>query len=123
MTEAYDRQELERLGDEFPMRGPVCPKCKVHVPQFATLDRDVESRVRNLMWNNEPTLAIDELRAATGCSARWAKIWVLHRGGPPWPIDPLPTPCPHCSGPLRTARAQQCRHCGLDWHNNGNEAV
>ncbi len=28
-----------------------------------------------------------------------------------------PTPCPHCGKTLRTALAQQCRHCGADWHS------
>ena len=25
-------------------------------------------------------------------------------------------PCPECGKNLRTARAQQCFHCGADWH-------
>jgi len=37
---------------------------------------------------------------------------------PQWWLDPRkkPAPCPHCGEPLRTALAQQCRHCGADWH-------
>jgi len=31
------------------------------------------------------------------------------------PQQELP-PCPHCGRPLRTAEAQQCFHCGADWH-------
>ncbi len=26
-------------------------------------------------------------------------------------------PCPECGKNLRTARAQQCMHCGADWHS------
>lgn len=38
---------------------------------------------------------------------------------PEWWFDPKkkPTPCPHCGKNLRTAHAQQCRHCGADWHS------
>lgn len=38
---------------------------------------------------------------------------------PEWWFDPKkkPTPCPHCGKNLRTALAQQCRHCGADWHS------
>jgi len=37
--------------------------------------------------------------------------------------DPRPQPstCPQCGEPLRTAEAQQCFHCGADWH--GKPAV
>lgn len=30
------------------------------------------------------------------------------------------TPCPYCGGALRTERAKQCRHCGMDWHDPAN---
>jgi len=38
---------------------------------------------------------------------------------PEWWFDPKlkPTPCPRCGKNLRTAFAQQCRHCGADWHS------
>ena len=29
-------------------------------------------------------------------------------------------PCPHCGVPLRTSKAQQCRQCGMDWHDPEN---
>ncbi|WP_430452075.1 hypothetical protein [Rhodopirellula europaea] len=27
-------------------------------------------------------------------------------------------PCPYCSKPLASKYAQQCLHCGADWHNS-----
>jgi hypothetical protein len=36
---------------------------------------------------------------------------------PPPPEGP---PCPYCSRPIRTARAKQCRWCGMDWHDPQN---
>jgi hypothetical protein len=29
-------------------------------------------------------------------------------------------PCPYCGGQLRTAKAKQCRECGMDWHDPAN---
>jgi hypothetical protein len=112
----YSRSEVTSLGDAFPTRGPTCPTCRTHVPQFLDLDASARHRVLALEFKGQMALAIAELRGATGCSERWAKIWVGHRGGPPWPIDTRPTLCPFCGQPLRTARAKQCRHCKRDWH-------
>ena len=124
MSEAYLRQELERVdGSEFPKRGPVCPKCKGHVPQFANLEKEDEDRVRKLILDKRLVSAMDKLQAATGCNKRWAKIWVLHQGGPPWPKGPAPTPCSYCGKALRTDRAKQCRHCGRDWHETVQLAI
>jgi hypothetical protein len=33
-----------------------------------------------------------------------------------------PTPCPYCGENLRTAKAMQCRKCGVDWHDPNNLA-
>jgi hypothetical protein len=60
-------------------------------------------------------MAVKELAFLTGASPRWAKIWVLHTGK----ADVVGTtaPCPYCGKSLKTARAKQCPHCFMDWHD------
>jgi hypothetical protein len=70
-------------------------------------------RIRELIRNDRPIMAMQELRAITGCSLRWAKLW-LHHAGRPAALRPGP-PCPFCGEPLRTSREQRCVHCGRDW--------
>ena len=64
------------VGTELPQRGPVCPKCGVHIPQFAELSESEAARIRHLITNQRPAMAMQELRSATGCPIAWAKIWV-----------------------------------------------
>ena len=111
----YTRSELQSIGRELPHRGPVCPKCGIHIPEFVDLSDSDATRIRHLITNQRPTMAMQELRAATGCPIAWAKIWVQHRGRP----DALGTtaPCPYCGKPLITALAKQCRYCLMDWHD------
>ena len=111
----YTRDELKGIGNELPNRGPVCPKCGVHIPQFADLPEPDAHRIRELITNQRPAIAAMELRSATGCPLAWAKIWVHHRGSP----DAVGTtaPCPYCGKPLITALAKQCRYCLMDWHD------
>ena len=114
--EPYTRAELEAVGDELPMRGPLCPHCNLCIPQFADLsDRD-EARVRELIREMRPMAATIELQSATGCPEQWAQLWVKHRGRPIASYDP-PTPCPYCGMLLRSNLAKQCRHCRRDWHD------
>jgi hypothetical protein len=96
-----------------PQRGPVCRRCKKHVPQFEELSRADEARIRELIAQERPGTAMQELKAATGCPTRWAKIWVIHRGQPNEFDGP---PCPHCGKALASPRAKQCLACGADWH-------
>jgi predicted RNA-binding Zn-ribbon protein involved in translation (DUF1610 family) len=105
---------MQTVGTDLPQRGTVCPKCGVHIPQFAELSDVDASRIRQLIANQRATMAMQELRSATGCPIAWAKIWVQHRDNP----DTVGTtaPCPYCGKPLITALAKQCRYCLMDWH-------
>lgn len=113
MEPPYTRGEIEGLGDEaWPTRGPFCERCRVYLPQFADVSPEEERRLRML-----PAMeAVRRLREQTGCSMRWAKIWLLHPDGPQPKRDAGGPPCPCCAKPLRTPQAQQCFHCGADWH-------
>lgn len=113
----YSRIETESFGDGFPDRGIYCGKCKTYIPEFDFLDAFTYHRIRAFSLNGQTGLAQAELIAATGCSARWAKIWVVHSGRP-HVVTPGP-PCPYCGMPLRTDRARQCPHCFKAWHGLG----
>jgi hypothetical protein len=58
-------------------------------------------------------MAIQELRALTGCSLLWAQLWVQHKGRPR-ALRPGP-PCRFCDEPLHDSRSQHCPQCGRDW--------
>lgn len=60
-------------------------------------------------------MAMKELEFLTGSPPRWAKIWVSHMGRPD--LADSTVPCPFCGRPLKTARAKQCQHCLMDWHD------
>lgn len=115
----YTREELSKLdGKELPKRGPVCPKCEQHIPQFADLSDLDKHRLITLIFQDQKSLAMQELKAATDCPASWAKLWVTHSGHP----DAIGTsaPCPYCGKRLKTALAKQCHHCNMDWHDPKN---
>jgi hypothetical protein len=115
----YTREEVLRYSDEFPQRGILCPKCGSRIPQFSELKDDDRTRIRFLILGQQPAMAMAELRAVTGCSPLWAKLWVQHSGRPEWDWGTT-APCPYCREPLRTPVAKQCRHCGMDWHDANN---
>jgi hypothetical protein len=115
--EAYTRKEVLRLGNVLPDRGPLCPRCDVHIPQFAELTGEEEERLKVLIRGKRSVEAMMDLRRLTGCSIGWAKIWVLHPNGPNAEGAEI-APCPYCGAPLRTKRAKQCRHCKRDWHDS-----
>jgi hypothetical protein len=110
----YSQIELQTIGDGFPDRGIFCGKCKTYIPEFDFLDAFTYHRIRVLSLSGQKELAQSELIAATGCPARWAKIWVIH-SGKPHVATPGP-PCPYCGKPLLTDRARQCQHCFASWH-------
>jgi hypothetical protein len=113
--EPYTREEVLAAEDSFPERGLLCHRCKTVIPQFKDLSEHAESRIRQMIRENRHMMAIAELRDATGCPLRWAKIWVYHEGRPK-PFENETAPCPYCGKPLRTSLAKQCRYCGRDWH-------
>ena len=110
----YTREELVSRPETFPERGLYCQKCRTNVPQFADLSDEDASLLLYLIEQDLKEVAMDELQAATGCSKRFAKIWVLHAGKPDSGIT---APCPYCAGQLKTALAKQCQHCYMDWHD------
>jgi hypothetical protein len=113
----YTREEVIAAGDSFPERGLLCDRCKTKIPQFKDLSESDESRIRQMIRENRRMMAMVELRAATGCPLRWAKIWVIHEGRPK-PFENETAPCPYCGMPLRTSLAKQCRYCRRDWHDS-----
>lgn len=114
----YTREEVLKYGNEKPERGLFCPKCQACIPQFANLNENERQRIQNLTYR-QSMLAIAELRAATGCSLLWAKMWVNHHGRQEFDYDSV-APCPFCGEALRTPIAKQCRHCLMDWHDTNN---
>lgn len=114
MDAPYETNDPEMLADDFPRRGPVCDSCGVRVPQFAGLSQEDRFRILKLILEGRQMLATRELRAATGCGLRWAKIWMRHNGEPQ-PRFPGP-PCPFCGAALPNSRSRQCLKCKADWH-------
>ena len=115
----YTREEVLAAGDSFPEHGLLCHRCKTKIPQFKDLSERDESRIRQMIHENRRMMAVAELRAATGCALRWAKIWVSHEGRPK-PLENKIGSCPYCGMPLRTSLAKQCGYCRRDWHDSGN---
>jgi hypothetical protein len=113
----YERNELLRDPTFPPLRGLLCPHCRMRIPQFADISKHNLSRVLALLRQGRMIMAIQELRAATGSPLNFAHLWVAHRGRPIAPEGDSPTPCPYCGKPLQTALAKQCRHCRRDWHD------
>jgi hypothetical protein len=113
--DAYSREELDSVGDELPAKGPICPKCQQHIPQFVDLSDTDRFRIKQLILSGQNALATQELRATVHCPITWAKLWVTHSGHP----DAVGTsaPCPYCGKKLKTALAKQCPHCNMDWHD------
>jgi hypothetical protein len=116
-SDSYSRAEVLAAGNVLPERGALCHECGAIIPVFEELVEADERRIRYLIRDGRPLMAMAELRAATGCSLPWAKLWVQHEGKPK-PADG-PASCPYCGEPLRTSLAKQCRFCRRDWHDPG----
>lgn len=114
MDTPYESTDPEVLADGLPSRGPACDACGVRIPRFASLTRTDRFRILKLILEGRKMHAMRELRAATGCGLRWAKIWVLHHGEPQ-PRFPGP-PCPSCGAALPSSKSRQCLKCKADWH-------
>lgn len=115
-ADSYSRAEVLALGEAFPTRGQLCHHCGLRIPEFAELAGAERRRVLALIRDERRIMAIRELQTITGCSLRWAKLWV-HHAGRPLALRPGP-PCPFCRLPLKTSRAQLCLRCGADWHGD-----
>src|SRR5262245_6568071 len=96
----YSRDEVARYTDRPPERGLLCPKCGARIPQFMDLSDADRFRIGQLILDQRRMMAIAELRAVTGCSLEWAKLWVNHSGRPEWDLGTT-SPCPYCGKPLR----------------------
>ncbi len=117
--QTYSREDFEVFINGFPERGLFCEKCKAFIPVFEELtDTNIADLLRIIETN--PVVAIGEIVRLTGCSQRFAKIWVIHRGKPHSKNQTEKFPCPYCQKPLRTKESRQCRNCLQDWHNNNS---
>lgn len=112
-ADGYSRAEMLALGDAYPDRGELCHQCGLRIPSFAELSSASQRRIRKLIGEDRPLMALQELRALTGCSLRWAKLWVRHAGRAR-ALRPGP-PCPFCGVVLPKSRALHCVACGRDW--------
>lgn len=117
---SYTNAETRALSAAgWPQRGPYCEKCEKHIPKFADLTPAQEQELREIA-EKDGIKAMATLRTLTGCSAAWAKIWVLHPDGPQQKTHRHRPPCPYCGRPLSRTRAKECFRCGMDWHDPHN---
>ncbi|MDX2199242.1 MAG: hypothetical protein SF069_09765 [Phycisphaerae bacterium] len=106
------RQEPNRWPVEFRW----CGQCGACVPVFIKL-APPEQAILDGWLNAERGPFPSQIAAETGLSPGDAKMFRLHIRKPIAENGPsTSTPCPNCTRWLRTPNAQQCFHCGADWH-------
>jgi hypothetical protein len=92
-----------------------CDRCGLEVPEFE-FSEAFQSRLKDLIQNNERAQITMDLRRESGCDFGVAKLWVYHKTYENAQAAPEKVGCPYCGKPLRTARAKQCRFCRRNWH-------
>ena len=75
---SYTRAEVLADRDKLPDRGLLCDLCRATIPLFEDLSDADEQRVRQSIHEGRRITAVGHLREVTGCSLRWAKLWVEH---------------------------------------------
>jgi len=83
-------------------------------------DSDRQSIVA-LLEQGLPVSAIKRYREVTGRGLKESKAAV--EAVMTYARRNLGPPCPKCGQPMRTAKAQQCLHCGADWHERASNTA
>ncbi len=86
--------------------------------KFLDLSEADEARILALIVERKHDLAMDALRAATGCPPIAAKGAILRAASPNGRF--AGPPCPHCAKPLASSEARQCLWCHADWHEKAS---
>lgn len=98
-----------------------CGECGVHVPVFRDLAPPDQELVDHWSLAKTPP---SEIANETGLSEQLAKSWKLHRSKRIQRKGRMnSTPCPECGRWLRTSLANQCFHCGNEWHDQNSKTM
>ncbi len=108
INDAYTNEQIALIAEgSLPDRGVYCEDCEIYVPIFKSVD-DPE-RLNGIGFKD----TLQKLMKATGCSKKWAEIWMYHLGG-----ACNTKRCQACGEFLRTKVAKQCLSCGAEWRKN-----
>jgi hypothetical protein len=101
----------------MPLRSRIDPWVMHTDPRWEKVPETDRRMILTLIEAGRTIEGIKHYRACTGAGLAAAKGAVdalivaiefrVPENGPP---------CPQCGRKLRTAKAQQCFHCGADWH-------